>query len=265
MKRLLTVIVFLAAILIVGWGVMQCQQQKEEPTSLAWYEDEESLMADLTAAIEDAQKLDSTKISHKLMPIRKDIAGEEWINEDGHDMVLVLTLVDSSRMERFFSGEGAYRIDRETGTWVSIPADWKSHKADFEGLDSVATHMRMLQLYGLSPDCDYDIFVLFYADPKGMFRPAHDPDITTTSVGLEFPDYADEQYTVGETNFREWYRYSITQAYEDDSPLPWTQMGYTYDWHKGAPREGLSEYIVSHHTLIKVKECIKANDFIKNL
>ena len=84
-------------------------------------------------------------------------------------------------------------------------------------------------------------------------------------MGLDFPDYADEKYTVGETNFREWYRYSITQAYEDDSPLPWTQMGYTYDWHKGAPREGLSEYIVSHHTLIKVKECIKANDFIKNL
>ncbi len=265
MKKLLILIIVLAIIIGAGWGIKQCVQPKEEATQQAWYEDEEALMADLKAAIEDAQQLDSTKISHELMPIRKDIPGEEWINENGQDMVLVLTLVDSSRMERFFSGEGAYRIDRETGTWVSIPADWKSHKADFEGLDSIATHMRMLQLYGLSPDCDYDIFVLFYADPKGMFRPAHDPDITTTSVGLDFPDYADENYKIGETNFREWYRYSITQAYEDDSPLPWTQMGYTYDWHKGAKREGLSEYIVSHQTLIKVKECIKANDFIKNL
>ena len=29
----------------------------------------------------------------------------------------------------------------------------------------------MTQMYGLSPDCDYNIMVQFYADPTYMFRP----------------------------------------------------------------------------------------------
>ena len=158
-----------------------------------------------------------------------------------------------------------YRIDREMGTWVSLPSDWAKRSAAFEGLDSVAAHMRLIQMYGLDPTCDYDIMVSFYADPTTMFRPAHDPDITTTTVGLEFPENVDDQFKVGETNFREWYRYSVEAAYEDDSPLPWTQLGYTYDWHNGADHRGVSEYIVGHQTLIKVKSSESAWSFVKNL
>ena len=130
------------------------------------------------------------------MPIRKDYPGEEWATFDGHDMVLVVTLVDSSRLQRFFGQDGVYRIDREMGTWVSLPADWAKRAAAFEGMDSVAAHMRLIQMYGLDPTCDYDIMVSFYADPATMFRPAHDPDITTTTVGLEFPTYANDKYRV---------------------------------------------------------------------
>ena len=262
MKKLLFVVAAMA--MMLGTGCRQSAQQATE-TETPWYENDSALQADLAAAIEDAKVLDSSEIVNDLMPIRKDYPGEEWANFDGTDMVLVVTLVDSSRLQRFFGRDDVYRIDREMGTWVSLPSDWANRSAAFEGLDSVGAHMRLLQMYGLDPTCDYDIMVSFYADPAGMFRPAHDPDITTTSVGLEFPDYADENYKIGETNFREWYRYSVTAAYEDDSPLPWTQMGYTYDWHHGAPREGVSEYIVGDETLIKVKSCESAWTFVKNL
>ena len=231
----------------------------------AWYENDSLLLADLAAAIEDAKQLDSTKISHNLMPIKKGTPGQEWATFDGKDMVLVMTLVDSSRLARFFGGDGVYRIDRELGTWVSLPADWAARKDAYEGLDSVAAHMRMIQMYGLSPDCDYNIMVQFYADPAYMFRPAHDPDITTTSAGLEFPAYANEKYKVGDTNFREWYRLSVASAFEDDSPLPWTQLGYTYDWHKGADHHGVSEYIVTDQALIKVKSYESEWSFIQGL
>lgn len=248
-----------------------CYGQKAECTSectqktKAWYEDEVALRANLAAAVADARVLDASKVSHTLVPIRKDYPGEEWINVDGHDMVLVVTLVDSARLKRFFSGEDTYRIIREMGTWVTLPGEWVAKRTDYEGLDSIAAHMRMIQMYGLDPSCNYDIMVSFYADVDGIFRPAHDPSINTASAGLEFPGYADENYKVGETNFREWYRYSVSSAYEDESPLPWTQLGYTYDWHHGASRQGLSEYIVTHKSLIKVKKSETAWDFIKNL
>jgi hypothetical protein len=141
------------------------------------------------------------EVVNDLTPVKKGYPGEEWATFDGKDMVLVVTLVDSSRLQRFFSGEGVYRIDREMGTWVSLPVDWSSRKAAFEGLDSVAAHMRLIQMYGLDPTCDYDIMVSFYADPAYMFRPTPDPDITTTTATVDFPAHVDENFKIGETNF----------------------------------------------------------------
>ncbi len=260
--------VFAIAIMALVLGGCKSQNKGGETApvdEIAWYENDSLLQAQLAAAIADAKQLDSTKISHQLMPIKKGTPGQEWAVVDGKDMVLCVTLVDSSRLQRFFGKEGAYRIEREMGTWITLPADWLRKKDAYAGLDSVAAHMRMIQMYGLSPDCDYNIMVQFYADPAYIFRPAHDPEISTTSAGLEFPKYADEKYKVGDTNFREWYRYSVASAYEDDSPLPWTQLGYTYDWHEGAPREGLSEYIVTDQCLIKVKSYESEWSFIQNL
>ncbi|MBR1546742.1 MAG: hypothetical protein IJ633_08135 [Prevotella sp.] len=254
---------FLLVTMLMGCKQSNAVQTSEEET--AWYENDSALLAQLDAAIADAKQLDASKVSNDLMPVKKGYPGQEWATIDGKDMVLLVTLVDSSRLQRFFGQEGVYRIDRELGTWVTLPADWLRKKDAYEGLDSVAAHMRMIQMYGLSPDCDYNIMVQFYADPSYMFRPAHTPDITTTSAGLEFPAYADTTYTVGETNFREWYRYSFASAYEDDSPLPWTQLGYTYDWHEGANRVGLSEYIVTHQSLIKVKSYESEWSFIQSL
>jgi hypothetical protein len=266
MKKKWIWIAALAIIVGVGcWWLTQEREQSKIDDAPVWYEDTTALEADLAAAIADVQQLDSSKICNELMPVQKGYPGEEWATFNGKDMVLVVTLVDSSRLEKFFGRDDVYRIDREMGTWITIPGEWKSRRAAFEGLDSVAAHMRLLQMYGLSPDCDYDIMVQFYADPAGMFRPAHDPDITTTSAPLDFPAQVDEKLKIGETNFREWYRYSVSAAYEDDSPLPWTQMGYTYDWHRGARHVGLSEYIVSHNTLIKVKGSESAWAFVQNL
>ncbi len=276
MKKIVITIVVLVGLSILGcWlscGKSCCGKSCDAPVAvvpdtapLQWYEDTAALSAQLAQAIDAAQFPDQSKICRDLMPIRKGYPGQEWTNVDGKDMVLVLTLVDSTRLKRFFGQPGAYRIDRETGTWITIPAEWKKHAEKFSGLDSVAAHMRMLQLYGLSPDCDYNIMVQFYADPDWMFRPAPTPSITTTEAGLDFPAYADENYKVGETNFREWFRYSITQAFEDDSPLPWTQLGYTYDWHPGDSHVGLSEYIVTHHSLIQVKNHQSEWAFIQSL
>ena len=252
--------IFQFAILAAAFAMTACVGKVEKTItetvtdSLPWYEDMEALDADLKAAIEDARDLDSSKISNTLMPIKKGTPNEEWETIDGKDMVLLV-----------FGQEGVYQIDREMGTWVTIPGEWLTKKEAFEGLDSIAAHMRMLQMYGLSPDCTYNIMVQFYADVKGIFRPASDPSIDTTSAGIEIPAWADENYKVGDTNFREWFRYNVQAAFEDDSPLPWTRLGYTYDWHKGAPRQGLSEYVVVDQTYLKVKSYESEWQFIQNL
>ena len=93
MKKLLFVVAVMAMMLGTG-----CKQATQQVVETPWYENDSALQADLAAAIEDAKVLDSSKIVNDLMPIRKDYPGEEWANFDGHDMVLVVTLVDSSRL-----------------------------------------------------------------------------------------------------------------------------------------------------------------------
>ncbi len=225
----------------------------------------EALQADLNAAIVDARQLNESKVVNNLTPVKKGTPGEEWTTIDGRDMVLCVTLVDTSRMNRFFGRDDVYRIERRMGTWITLPVEWAQRKDLFEGLDSVAAHERLIQLFGLSPDCTYDVMVQFYADPASMFRPAHDPSINTTSAGITYPKFVKKNYMVGATNFREWYEESVKAAFEDDSPLPWTQCGYTYDWNRDARRQGLSEYIVGDKALVKVKSRESAWQFIKNL
>ena len=110
MKNLMIVIAFL--VMLVSTGCRQTQNTKTKTANeVAWYENDSALQADLMAAIEDAKVIDSTEIVNNLTAVRKDYPGEEWANFDGKDMVLVVTLVDSSRLQRFFSGEGVYDIE----------------------------------------------------------------------------------------------------------------------------------------------------------
>ncbi|MBQ1725242.1 MAG: hypothetical protein II022_05175, partial [Muribaculaceae bacterium] len=99
MKKLLFAAAVLASVLCASCYRAQGDQAKvsEKSESPVWYEDEKGLWDDLAAAVADAKQLDSSKICHELMPIKKGYPGQEWGTFDGHDMVLVVTLVDTSR------------------------------------------------------------------------------------------------------------------------------------------------------------------------
>lgn len=250
--------------LFCNLGVALTSGDDDQQNPKAWYEDKDSLRADLERSIIDAKSPDESKVSHTLVAINPDDPAQDWTVIDGKKMVLVAAFMNE-KGAAFYESEDTFRTQKQTGIWVALPCNWKQRSAEFVGLDSVAAQVRMAQMLGLGVDCNYDRVVEFYADPAGMFRPAFDPDITTTTVGLTFPEYADENYTVGETHFREWFAYNLSMAYEPPYALPWTQLGYTYDWHRGAPREGLSEFIVSYNTLAKVKSRKGAWTFIQSI
>ena len=78
-----------ALLAIVVTGCWQGNKQTVVADDVSWYENDSALWKDLATAIEDAKQVDSSKI-RPLMPIRKDYPGQEWVNIDGHDMVLVV-------------------------------------------------------------------------------------------------------------------------------------------------------------------------------
>lgn len=232
-----------------------CENYDEPEVTIPWYEDTAALRADFSRALTDAQSLRESDISTTLMPIIESNSELEWKIIEDKQMVLVCAMMTQDDL-KFWKATDLFRLTKQTGIWVTIPAEWSHRAKEFEGLDSVASRYRMIQMLGLTPDTSYDTVVEFYVDPEGLFRPGADPSISTTTCGFEFPLWADADYKIGETNFREWFAYQKSMAYIGDYACPWTQLGYTYDWHHGAKKQGLSEYIASVQTqaLIKVRK-----------
>lgn len=252
------------AVLLAAWmTVMACPRKTRTAARMPWYEDEKTLAADYADALADASAPDSTKLANTLMPVLESNPELEWITVDGRRMVLVCALMNQNKLKKFAAAD-TFRLDKETGTWVTLPQEWKRCADRFADMDSVAARFRMIQILGLWRDCDYDTVVEFYVEADMLFRPSFDPSVTTTGSGAGFPSWADEHYTVGETNFREWFAYQQSVAYVGDYACPWTQLGYTYDWHHGAPRQGLSEYIATVGALALVKTRMGAWTFIRS-
>lgn len=236
---------------VISLGFTSCSD--DEPfNEIPWYEDTESLQADYAKALIDAQRPEASEVSTTLMPISESNRELEWITIDGKKMVLVCTMMNQASL-KYWTATDTFRLSKQTGLWVTLPQEWKKRSNQYTGMDSIASRFRMIQMLGLYPDCDYDTVVEFYVDASQLFRPSYDPSINTTTSGTAFPSWANEQYIVGVTNFREWFAYQQSIAYEGPYACPWTQLGYTYDWHRNASRQGLSEYIATVSALAKVK------------
>ena len=184
---------------------------RDDQASIPWYEDEATLNADYAFALNDARSPLPSEVSTTLMPIDESNPELEWITVDGKKMVLVCTMLSENSL-RYWQETDTFRLSKQTGIWVTLPQEWKHKAGMFVGMDSVAARYRMVQMLGLWPECNYNTVVEFYVDADMLFRPAFDLSINTTTSGVEFPSWADGSYTVGETNFREWFAYQQSVA-----------------------------------------------------
>ena len=250
---MLGALVLFDALILTG-----CSSEDDEippiEETIPWYEDDATLNADYAAALNEVQNPLPSKVSTTLMPISDDNTELEWKTVDGKKLVLVCTML-SQNSYKYWMATGTFQLTKPTGIWVTIPQEWKHKVSKFAGCtDSISSRYRMVQILGLKPECDYDAVVEFYVDPDMLFRPSYDPSINTTTSGVEFPLWADENYTVGVTKFRDWFADQLSVA--NTGSGAWTQLGYTYDWHHGADYKGLSEYIatVGADALIKSRQ-----------
>ena len=91
--------------------------------------------------------------------------------------------------------------------------------------------------------------------PKDVSRPAYVTD-PTKPMALTFGEGATDEY---KTWFNSQYYYSY-----DVSKLPWTRLGYTYDWSEEAKdKYGLSEFIAWKGTTVTVEKTLLVEDFVK--
>ena len=206
------------------------------------------------AAIDDARIAEASEIDPNLTPViesntnitwrgepgNKKIVLTTWTSWDGYDKligkVVNVNSLPSSYQEakNDFSPMGQYQVTRDI--WVTVAPELKNFIRN-QHISFEKRSLRCEQLIGLPPNGGKTRFVEFLVDPKDIFRPSPDPEITDTVAELDFPA------NVSETH-KTWINTTKSVIY-DSWKFPWTRLGYTYDWGNPVPPHiGLSEYII---------------------
>ena len=185
-----------------------------------------------------------------LVKITKDEKNIEW-NKEG-DKVLLFT---------FHRYPSSYPDGEEiTFTWgeswlcpVKEYQNWYlNNKTNIK--DSL---LRTKQVLGMSHESKNTYITSMWISPSDLKRPAYITDITKP-MSLSFSEEETEEY---KTWFNNQYYYSY-----DVSKLPWTRLGYTYDWSEEAKdKYGLTEFIAFKGTKAVVDKTLLVEDFLKSL
>ena len=204
-------------------------------------------------AVEDAMIADQSEI-HPLVTITKDSSMVTW-NETG-DKVLMLSFHTEPRSypekEDVVLGEEPLRTftDRE----IMSEYDKQSHVIGNNW------EKRIRQLTGSGPDADYSHVTAFWVSPEDLIRPAYETDITKQmKIGFSEEDKAGELYT---SWYKKWFDANIIISYFEDA-VPWTRLGYTYDWADNGKEYGLSEFLVIQGSAVQVEFTKTKDEFVQ--
>ena len=114
--------------------------------------------------------------------------------------------------------------------------------------------LRTKQVLGMDEESKNTYISSMWFDPKDVSRPAYVTD-TTKQMKLEFDDNVINEY-------KEWFASQYYYSYETKH-LPWTRLGYTYDWSKEAKdRYGLTEFIAWKGTTVTVEKTLTVEQFV---
>ena len=114
--------------------------------------------------------------------------------------------------------------------------------------------LRTKQVLGMSDESKNTYISSMWFDPNDVQRPAYITD-PTKQMSLQFDENETDKY-------KAWFSNQYYYSY-DVAKLPWTRLGYTYDWSEEAKdRYGLSEFIAWKGTTVKVEKTLTVEEFV---
>lgn len=87
-----------------------------------------------------------------------------------------------------------------------------------------------------------------WVNPKDLFRPCPDPEITDTTCSLQFSETASDEHKI-------WIIRYMLSSYSSQG-YPWTRLGYTYDWGSLDTERGASEFVIRKGATVEIQEVI---------
>lgn len=198
-------------------------------------------------AVEDARSADPEEIL-PLVTLTPDNKLVTW-SED-RESVLLLSWHDCP--ESYIAGEAFTCTNGEI--WAFTDKEILA-RYDENAPDVTDWTLRLEQLIGLPPDTEYTHVSAFWVELDEISRPAYQTD-ATKQMSKELLDGS----ALGD--LRDWFEANAAYSYSENTPYPWTRLGYTYDWADNGTEYGLTEFLILADSVIEVEWTVSTEEFI---
>lgn len=214
-------------------------------------------------AVEDAAFPHESDIATNLVAIRPDNPALVW-NAD-KSRLLVATWKSRQAYEQFLKPNDTTSTDPDYAVWVTTVPQVRKLCAGLvsthPGIGGEAVNLRLKQYLGLDPHWPYDLFVELWVDPSDLFRPCVDPQTDDGSCNLHFGDGTPTVKNIA--NYPAFYRNLYYKSFRASAGVPWTGLGYTYDWGNPASEVGASEFILAPGSHYAIRDAVPTLEYCR--
>ncbi|MGB1092474.1 MAG: hypothetical protein ACPGYX_10140 [Oceanobacter sp.] len=215
-------------------------------------------------AVKDAAIVGDSEIVDDLEALIPGNPNLIW-SEDG-SKILVATWKSANAYEKYLKPYTETSSNPEYGLWVTPAPQVQNFCQTIapEDMDkpkkfSNKVNRRLKQYLGLSPDWEYDLFVEMWISPEDLFRPCVDPEVTDASCELHFGDNIPTVKNI--PDYKEFYEDLYYKSFRRSSGVPWTGLGYTFDWGNPDSEVGGSEYITVPKAKYQIERAIPTVEY----
>ena len=173
---------------------------------------------------------------------------------DGETYIMVLTWKDNIS---FYPNQGSYNTSSYP-IWVTVVPELKTLFVQQKMEKLKHADLRLKQVLGLPPHVEKTHFMEIWVRPTDIFRPCPDAEVTDTACDLCFPPGTPDDHVAWIEDLRNASFYGCTGDH-----YPWTQLGYTYDWHpKTKDHIGLSEFVIRADSDIYIERIVPTQEYL---
>jgi len=200
------------------------------------------------AAVADAAIARKDEIATNLMAVDRSNKQLTW-SEDGSKL-LVVTWKAQQAYEKFLKPYQATSDNEAYAVWVTLAPQVKQFcRAQAQTQSSL--NLKLKQYLGLNPEWSYDVFVEMWVSPEDLFRPCVDPETNDQRCNLHFAK-GDAPKVKNINDYKAFYQQLYYRSFRSSAGVPWTGLGYTYNWAESRSEVGASEFILSPKAAYKI-------------
>lgn len=194
-------------------------------------------------AVRNASLAVDGKIAHHLIAITPDNKDLVWRDS----ALLVITWKSQTSYDKYIKPFQATSPDEANVIWVTaapqVQQFCRHYVRDHPEATNADVELRLKQYLGLNHDWNYDVFVELWVHPRDLFRPCVDPEIDDHQCALTFSKDTTPVVN-GIADYPAFYKNLYFNDFRYAPGVPWTGLGYTYDWGNPLTIEGASEFIL---------------------